>query len=118
MNTIAFKASEVLYNEAIDGEIVQVSFDEDPDQNPFNKGMCYLMISKNYEFPGSPTLEWHDGKEYDGGSEVSDYKLTSEVFELITNDGLRFSIQHDCQEKICVQIRKFLRREFGNSKLI
>ena len=118
MNTIAFKAGEVLYNEAIGGEIVQVSFDEDPDQNPFNKTKCYLMISQNYEFPGSPTVEWHDGKEYDGGSEVLDYKLTSKVFELITNDGLKFSIQHDCQEKIYVQIRKFLRREFGNSKLI
>jgi hypothetical protein len=117
MNTIAFKASEVLYNEAIDGGIVQVSFDEDPDQNSVNETKCYLMLSRNYEFPGSPTVEWHDGKEYDGGSEVLEYKLTSEVFELITNDGLKFSIQHDCQEKIYVQIEKFLRREFGNSKL-
>ena len=116
MNSIAFIASEVVYNEAIDGEIVQVSFDEDPDQDPFNRTKCYLMISQNYEFPGSPTVEWHDGKEYGGGLEVLDYKLTNEVFELTTNDGLKFSIQHDCQEDIYIQIKKFLQREFENSK--
>lgn len=118
MNSIAFIASEVVYNEAIDGEIVQVSFDEDPDpdQDPFNRTKCYLMISQNYEFPDSLTVEWHDGKEYDGGSKVLDCKFTNEVLELTTKDGLTFSIRHDCQEEVYVQIKKFLRREFRNNK--
>ncbi len=111
---INFTASEVEYNEAIDGEIIQVSFDEDPDQDPLNRTKCYLMISQNYEFPGKPTLEWHDGETDNGGSEVINYKLTNELFKLVTTNGLMFRIQHYCSEEILVKIQGFLHREFGN----
>lgn len=70
MKNINFKACEVEYNEAIDGEIIQITFDEDPEQDPFNRTKCYVMISQNYEFPGTPNVEWHDGESDDGGSEV------------------------------------------------
>jgi hypothetical protein len=67
MTNIKFIASEVEYTEALDGEIVQLSFDEDPDQDPFNRTKYYFMISQNYEFPGKPSMEWHDGKTDNGG---------------------------------------------------
>jgi hypothetical protein len=116
MKNIHFKACEVEYNEAIDGEIVQITFDEDPEQDPFNRTKCYVMISQNYEFPGTPNVEWHDGESDDGGSEVLSYRLNSDLFELTTTDGVAFRVQHDCRGKTFIKIQEFLQREFGNSK--
>ena len=116
MTNINFIASEVQYTEAIDGEIVQLSFDEDPDQDPLNRTKCYLMVSQNYEFPGKPTVEWHNGKTYDGGAEVLSFKLTKDLFELTTTNNLVFDIQHNCKEETFFQIRKFLFHEFGNGR--
>jgi hypothetical protein len=59
------------------GKIIQISFDEDSSGKPFNRTKCYICISKNYEFTGEPTLEWHDGKDYDGGSEVQKFRTTT-----------------------------------------
>lgn len=120
MTNINFVASGVEYTEAIDGEIVQVSFDEvldeDLDQDPFSQTTCYLLISQNYEFPGKPTVEWHDGKTDDGGAEVANYKFTKDSFELTTTNSTKFEIQHNCNEKTFLQIQRFLYREFGDSK--
>ena len=116
MKEISFFATEVEYNEAIGGEIVQVSFDEDPDQDPFDRTKCYVMISQNYEFPVSPSLEWHDGIDDNGGAKVLSYKFTNDFFELIITDAIIFKVKHNCEEKTFTKIQKFLQREFGNSK--
>ncbi len=116
MSNIDFKASEVEYSEAIDGEIVQVSFDEDPGQGAFDRTKCYVIISQNHEFPGTPTVEWHDGETGGGGAEVQSYRLTKDLFELIITDGVKFRVKHDCKEETFVKIRAFLQHEFGNSK--
>lgn len=115
MNTIHFKASEVQYNEAIGGEIVQVSFDEDPNQGSFDRTKCYVMISQNYEFPETPAVEWHDGENYDGGSEVLSCSFTNDCFELITTNGIKFRVKHDCRVETFDKIQHFLQHEFGNS---
>ena len=114
MTSINFIATEVEYVEAMDGEIIQLSFDEDSDQDPFNRNKCYLSISQNYEFPGKPSVEWHDGIDSDGGAEVLEYRLTKEVFELITTNNLKFKIQHDWKGKKFTQIQNFLYHEFGH----
>ena len=120
MKTINFKAIEVDYSEAIGGEIVQVTFDEDldddPDEDPFERTKCYVMISQNYEFPTTPSLEWHDGLEYNGGSEVLNYKLTSDLFELELSNATKFIVKHNCSKEIFNKICKFFQREFGKSK--
>jgi len=111
---ITFVANEVSYLDALDGDIVQLSFDEDPDQDPFHRIKCELSISQNYEFPGKPTVEWHDGEDYDGGVEVRRYRLTQNLFELETIDGPTFTIQHRCPHETYVQIERFLQREFDS----
>ena len=107
MTNINFIASEVEYTEAIDGEIIQLSFDKDPDQDPLDRNKCYFMVSWNYEFPGKPTVEWHDGKTDDGGAEFLNYKLTKNLFELITINNIKFKTQHNCKEETFVQIENF-----------
>ena len=115
MMRINFDATIVEYKEAIDGEIVQVTFDEDDTEDPFKRTKRYICISQNYEFPGKPTIEWHDGKDYDGGSEVLNYSLANNIFELVTTNGLHFRIHHNCSNEVFVNINRFLQREFGNS---
>ena len=112
MKIIQFTASNVEYSEAIGGQIVQVSFDEDPDQDPFERKKCYITISQNYEFPNGATIEWHDGEDYDGGAEVQDFELTNSKFELQTSTELMFKVQHNCDREVLKKIEFFLRREF------
>ena len=121
MKTIRFTASDVTYNDAIDGEIVQVCFDEEEDEESelnedvFGRIKCYVMISQNFEFRDRPAVEWYDGRNHDGGSDVLGYKLTDTTFELLLNNGIKFIVQHRCKESALYQIRGFLQREFGNS---
>jgi len=105
---------EVQYNTAIDGEIVQIIFDEDSSEDPFSRTKCYFMISQNYEFPGKPALEWHDGENYYGGSEVRSYKLDNDIFELETTDSLSVRIDHSCPKDTLDKIREFFQREFSD----
>ena len=116
MKEISFFATEVEYREAIGGDIVQVFFDEEPEQDEFDRTKCYVMISQNYEFPVSPSVEWHDGKEDNGGEEVLNYKLTNKMFELILTNNVTFKVEHDCNEKIFKKIQSFFQHEFGASK--
>ena len=115
MMNINFDAIKVEYSEAIDGEIVQVTFDEDKTEHPFKRTKRYICISQNYEFPGKPTIEWHDGKGYDGGAEVLRCNLTNDAFELTTTNRLHFRIRHSCPNDVLVEIQKFLQREFGKA---
>ena len=112
MKIIQFTASEVEYNEAIDGEIVQISFDEDPNKDPFNGNKCNVSISQNYEFPGKPTIEWHDGENDDGGAEIKHYELTDNILKVQTNAGISFKVHHHCSSKVLKLIKSFLQREF------
>ncbi len=108
---INFTAKEVDYGEALDGEIVQISFDEDPTEDPMSRTTCYFMISQNYEFPDNPTLEWHNGIDYDGGSEIIDYTFTKEIFEVNLKNGLSFKIHHHCSKSVFIKIQAFLESE-------
>lgn len=66
---LSFEAKCVDCVDAIDGGILQVTFDTlPPDNDDVERRAPYLMISRNFEFPASATVEWHDGIQYDGGA--------------------------------------------------
>ena len=107
---IEFTAKEVDYGEA--GDIVQIAFDEDPEDDPMSRTTRYFMISQNDEFPGKPTLEWHTGIDYDAGSEIIDYTFTRDLFEVTLKTGLRFNIRHRCSKSVFMSIQAFLESEY------
>jgi hypothetical protein len=79
---LVFNAQEVEYSEALGGDIVQVSFQEDPDIDYSKKDFSlpppikYISISANYEFSPKKTVEWCDGEKFDGGGSIQELKLT------------------------------------------
>ena len=59
-----FDAKSVSYEEALGGDIVQVSFEENPDDDPLNPSSYSLCFTINYEFPLSHIdFEWCDGND-------------------------------------------------------
>ena len=70
--TLAFEAEWVDCADAMDGEILQVTLDTiAPDHDEDERCTPYVRLSQNFEFPGPATIEWHDGKDYDGARIVS-----------------------------------------------
>ena len=108
---IEFEAMKVTYNEAIDGEIVHVIFEENEDDGDAMPACKYLLISTAYEF-GSPSAdaEWYDGENYNGGIRVIAYKLGEgrAIFHL--KNGYIFEIGHNAAPSTLDDIQSYLSR--------
>ncbi len=113
---INFTAKDVDYGEAIGGELVQITFDEEPTDDPMSRTGRYFMLSHSDEFPGEPTLEWYTGLDYDGGSDIIQYTFTQNIFEVQLNNGLRFTIHHQCSKGVFLKIQAFLKSQYQRGK--
>ena len=76
---LSFIAEEVCYSEALGGEIIQASFQENPDPDvDYSKKICplpppmkYILFSASYEFPPFTTsVEWCDGNDDYGSDSI------------------------------------------------
>ncbi len=92
---IEFTANDVSYNEALDGDIVQVNFEEDSDDDSFNPSKYYVNISVNYEFPPcTPSVEWFDGNESSGGANIVNYNMKKNLLQLWLDNEMSFNINY------------------------
>ena len=113
---VSFKAQDVSYTEAIDGEIVQVAFSEDADNGKTEINKPYLMISVNYEFPPiQPSIEWFDGVEFNGGAQIVKYKLDQKSFQAWLDNNTSFEIKFNIDETIFKKIEKLMIDLHGKS---
>ncbi len=109
---IEFHASKVSYTEAIDGEIVQVVFEEDEDSDPFHPTKLYLHISANYEFGSrDPTAQWFDGSDEDGGIDIEFFNITQNEAQIQLKNAYIFIISFEAAPSIVENIRSFLSRD-------
>jgi hypothetical protein len=112
---IKFKADIVSYDEAIGGDIVQVSFDEKESDDLIENPYKYILISINYEFPPyEPTIEWCDGSEFDGGLQIKSYHLTENSFKLVLEENVSFDISFKTDQKTLKKIKAFFSSIFEN----
>ncbi|BCE02000.1 hypothetical protein [Marinicellulosiphila megalodicopiae] len=111
---LVFEALEVTYNEALGGDIIQVSFQEYPDPDldyskvmpPPIKG---IVFSANYEFPPCDTLvEWCDGEGYDGGQKIKEINLTKTSLNLVTRNGNVFDVKFQTDDVTFENIQNFV----------
>ena len=104
-----FTAKNTSYDEALDGEIIQVVFEEDESEDIYNQTTLYLSLSVNYEFPPfSPSIEWFDGSESNGGAKILNYKISRSSFQLWLNNNLSFDIAFTVNEVTFKNIEAFL----------
>ena len=109
---LEFAATDVSYQEANGGDIVQASFSESENDDPFNPNKLYLHISSSYEF-GSPNphAEWFDGNEENGGVEVACYKICDTRATIELKNGHVFKIVYQQDAAVLTSIRSFLARD-------
>ena len=114
---IKFAANNVSYNEAIDGEIVQVVFDEDTDNDSTEISKYYLLISVNYEFGSNlPSIEWFDGNECNGGASITNYRIDRSLLQISLDNSLSFDIAFSTEEQMYKNIESFLSSLVGEGK--
>jgi hypothetical protein len=106
---IKFEAQKVSYSEALDRDIIQISFEQKDSDDLIDNPYKYLMISVNYEFPPcTPTVEWCDGEDFNGGSEIENYQMNENSLQLNLKDNVSFDISFNTDLKTIEDIKNFL----------
>jgi hypothetical protein len=113
---LVFHAKEVIYSEALGGDIVQVSFQEEPDPDiDYSKrgtllppAIKYVAISANYEFSSEKLVEWCDGNDFDGGQSIRHIEITKNQLKLVVENGFRFDVSFNTDEMTFKKIALFL----------
>ena len=109
--TLAFEAKFVDCSDAIGGEILQVSFDTVSGSHEEDKRSTpYVLISRNFEFPDSATVEWHDGENYDSGAEITSMSLQRNRVSIRLDRDLGFEVSFRVPDKKFAKLKSFLRR--------
>ncbi len=119
---LKFDAQEVTYTEALDGDLVQLIFQEEPDpefdyskeNQPIPPLTKYVMISANYEFPPcDATVEWSDGDDYDGMKLIKDIELTKARIKMVLENGCQIDVRYKTDDITFNNIKKFLLSDEG-----
>ena len=119
---LVFYAEEVNYAEALDGDIIQASFQEKPDpeidyskkNSPLPPPIKYVGFSSNYEFPPfSTSVDWCDGEDDDGGELIKKIELTKTTLKLVLENNFSFDISFNTDDETFQNIKSFLLRSVG-----
>jgi len=111
-----FDAKSVTYVEGLGGDIAQVTFEENPDDDPLNPTSCSLCLTINYEFPPSRIdVEWCDGNDYDGGAEAIKYSISNSEFIVWLDTDASIKVNFSTNTSRYKKIVSLLRKELGES---
>ena len=111
MMTLAFEAKFVSCSDAMDGEILQVCFDTvSKSQEEDERNTPCILISRNFEFPGPATIEWHDGCDYHGGAEIVSVTVRRDRISIKLDRELDINVDFRLADKKFVKLSSFLRR--------
>ncbi len=116
--TLTFEAKLVSCADAIDGEILQVTLDTIPESQDENeRSTPYVLISRNFEFPDSATVEWHDGSDYDGGAEIVVVTLSRTRISIKLDSGSDIDVAFRLPDKKFAQLTSFLREMIDDDRI-
>ncbi len=116
---LEFEAKKVEYNEAMDGEIIQVIFDTEMNHDSVDDDSISLIIGANYEFPPfKATVDWYDGKEYDGGIEIKSYTLSDNKLILTLQNNMNFVVSFTTDDITFKKIKNFLSDDSKQSSTV
>jgi hypothetical protein len=104
-----FTAATVECSDAIEWEIVQVSFDTmNSDFNEENRTSPYLMLCANFEFSRRVQLEYHDGEDYAGDS-LDRIQLWRSRVLAFSGRGHEFDITFALSDDAFSELRQYLK---------
>src|SRR6185436_16662039 len=104
--------------DAIDGEILQVTFDTLlPSCDEVERRTPYVLISRNFEFPGSATVEWHDGIDY-GGAKIKEMVLKRERVSATLDRKLGLDVTFRISDKKFAKLKSYLESMLGKRVVI
>ncbi len=108
---LAFEAKFVNCTDAIDGEILQLSLDTVPASHHEDERCTpYVLISRNFEFPGAATVEWYDGQNYDGGAEIRSLNLRKDRVSIKLDRDFELEVVFRVTDKKFARLKSFLSR--------
>ena len=108
---VQFTAATVYCSEALDWEIVQVTFDTMDSDSTFDeedRTTPYLSISANFEFSDRVQIEYHDGKDYAGDS-LNRIELWRNRVFAISGRRCEFDIAFELSDEAFDELREFLK---------
>jgi len=109
MSSIQFTAATVECSEAIDWEIVQVSFDTmGSDFDEENRTSPYLMVSANFEFSKRVQIDYHDGRDYAGDS-LARIDLWRNRVLAVSGRGYEFDIAFEICDGAFSELREYIK---------
>jgi hypothetical protein len=109
--TLAFQSPFVSCNDVIGGEILQVIFDTQPSSSTEDgRKTPYVLISRNFEFGDSSTVEWHDGRDYDGGAEIVTMTLGRDRMSMKLDRDLEIEVSFQLSASKFATLTFFLKR--------
>jgi hypothetical protein len=106
---IHISAVTVQCSEAIDWEIVQVTFDtEASDFDEENRTSEYLLLSANFEFGNDVQIEFYDGDDY-GGDCLEKMDLWRDRAIAVSVSGVEFDLRFDLSDDAFCELREHLK---------
>lgn len=112
---LEFVAKSVSYVEALGGDIIQVVFDENPEDDTDSPAGCNLCASINYEFPPCDvSFEWAYGDDFGGGKALK-YSICNSAFSVWLDDGSYIKVGFTTDISTYNKIRSLLQSELGDS---
>ena len=105
--TIEFEAPYVSCSQGNGGEIVQVTFDSVELRDEEDRRTPYVALSQCFEFPGPPSLEWYDGRDYRGAG-IRSIVLSRNAVRIRANDSTDFAIAYDVAEDRYLLLKRLL----------
>ncbi len=116
--TLTFEANYVSCADALGGEILQVTFDTRPaSQDEDGRNTPYILLSRNFEFPDSTAIEWHDGSDYDGGAEIVAVTLDRTRIAISLDSGFDIDVAFHLTDKKLTQLTSFLTRMIDDDRI-
>lgn len=108
---LSFQARSVDCRSLIGGDILQVSIGAaPPGQDEEQRTLPCVLIGRNFEFSGAPTVEWHDGEDYDGGAAIRSIGLRREKLVLRLDQSREIVVSFSLPDREFDELRSFVKR--------
>ena len=113
---INFEAKYVECTEAMDGELLQVTFDTVELENEDDRKTPYVLIGQCFEIPGPPSIEWHDGADFAGGV-LQAITIGQNSVNILAKPDVQFEITYSISDKLYTQLAENLRAIFPETTI-